>query len=353
MCEHEASGMIGSPRAINADDLEKVSRFLLGIYKIDAAAFADPEVLEWKYLRPRTDWHGSRGFVMERDGEIVAHLGVVPAIFEFPDGRKVRGGTLIDWAAISALPGTGALLGRHLVSRLEATFVIGGAPVTRQILPKARFRARAAATTYVKWIRPWKEFLARPKSSRSAIRLCHGLAYSLHSKRVVSKNWQSVPICHFSQSTESLLQRRSKWMTSCQRSVDTLNYMLECPAVPIKAFLLKRNDIVAGYFLIGKAAWEGRIVDIFVDSGDVNDWAVGYGQAAAVAAQEEEVCRVRAMASVPLLQSALTRNGFWVQQEYPIMVKDPKNALADALPINLQFFEADAAYLSPDDPRLV
>jgi len=347
-----ARGIIGSPRAIEREDLEKVSRFLLKIYEIEAATFADPKVLEWKYLRPRTDWHGSRGFVIERDSEIVAHLGVVPAVFEFPNGRTVCGGTLIDWAAISAVPGAGAMLGRNLVSRLDATFVIGGAPLTRQILPKARFHPRTAAVTYVRWIRPWKEFLARPKSSRSAIRLCHGLAYALHSKPVFSKDWESVPISHFSQNLESLLQRRSKWMTSCQRSVDTLNYMLECPAVTIKAFLLKRNDVVVGYFLIGKAAWDGRIVDIFVDSGDVNDWAFGYGQAVAAAAQEEEVCRVRAMASVPLLQSALAKNGFWVQQEYPVMVKDPKNVLVNAFPINLQLFEADAAYLSADDPRI-
>jgi hypothetical protein len=113
-------------------------------------------------------------------------------------------------------------------------------------------------------------------------------------------------------------------MTSCQRSVDVLNYMLECPAVAIKAFLLKRDGVTAGYFMIGKAAWEGRIVDIFVDSGDVKDWAFGYGQAVAAAVQEEEVCRIRAMASVPLLQSALTKNGFWLQQEYPVMVKDPQ-----------------------------
>jgi hypothetical protein len=141
-------------------------------------------------------------------------------------------------------------------------------------------------------------------------------------------------------------------MTSCQRSVDTLNYMLECPAVAIKAFLLKRRGTVAGYFLIGKAAWEGRIVDIFVDSAEVEDWAFGYGQAVEVAAQEKDVCRVRTMASVPLLQAALIRSGFWVQQEYPVMVKDTKNALADAFPINLQLFEADAAYLSLDDPQV-
>jgi hypothetical protein len=343
---------MGPPRAINVQDLEKLSRFLLGIYKLESATFADPKVLAWKYLRPRADWSGGRGFVIERDREIVAHIGVVPAIFELADGRRVCGGTLIDWAASASAPGAGVALGRNLMSRLRTAFVIGGSTLTREILPKARFHPRARAISYVRWIRPWNEFLARPKSARSAIRLCHGLAYALRSVPASSKEWESVPISHFPQSCESLLQRRSKWMTSCQRSVDTLNYMLECPAVAIKAFLLKRDGAVAGYFLIGKAAWEGRIVDIFVDSGDVDDWAFGYGQAVDTAAQEKEVCRVRAMASIPLLQEALIKNGFWVQQEYPVMVKDTKNALHEAFPINLQLFEADAAYLSPDDPRV-
>ena len=217
---------------------------------------------------------GSRGFVLEKDGRIIAYGGVLPAVLCLPNGETCKSVTLIDWAAERSVPAAGVILMSKVLAMAGTIFIIGGTPAARKILPKIGFCRAGEIPAYARWARPWREFCMRPKTSRSALRLGHAMAHSVRSKRISVNDWDSVLVDEFDRSLQTLLDRRRTSMTFCQRTVENLNYMLKCPTVEMKAFLLRRKQSVVGYFILGKTKWEGRLVDILVDSAEARDWKV-------------------------------------------------------------------------------
>ena len=237
-------------------------------------------------------------------------------------------------------PGVGVTLLNRLVEKMGSVFIVGGAPAARQIQPKIGFRQAGVARVYTRWVRPWREFQVRRKSFRSVLRLLVGLVYSLCTRRPFVGDWDSIAVKAFDPSLQKLLNRQSVSFTCGQRTVENLNYMLQCPTVEMKGFLLRRRESVVGYFILGKAGWEGRMVDILIDSDGPQDWKLAYATAALTLMREPEVCRIRAWATAAPFSDALAQNGFWLQSSEPIVVRDPKNGLAGAFPINLQLFDA-------------
>ena len=106
--------MIATIRATDHKDLPALSKFLVRAYKFEPSDFhVDPRLLEWKYLHPRAAWQGSRSYLFEGSGEIVAHGGICPLSFRLPTGRIVSGQAIVDWAADSRMPGLGVMIDRN------------------------------------------------------------------------------------------------------------------------------------------------------------------------------------------------------------------------------------------------
>jgi hypothetical protein len=225
-------------------------------------------------------------------------------------------------------------------------FVLGGTKVAREVLSKVGFKSAAGIPAFARWVHPWREFRIRPKTPRAALRLVHGWSRWPRSRRKVVEDWDSVPVGEFSPALEPLLNRPGSSMAYCRRTVEDLNYMLRCPAVEMKGFLLRRKRSLVGYFLLAKTGWEGRLLDIFVNSDDPQDWKAGATTATHVIAGEPEVCRIFAWAVAPRLRNALVQNGFWQQDQSPLVVRDPKNLLQGAFPASLQMFDGESAYLT-------
>ena len=336
--------MIGTLRATTEDDLPALAKFLVRAYKFEPSDFHfDLRLLEWKYLYPRAGWQGSRSYLLERDGNIVAHAGICPVSFRLPAGRTVSSLTIMDWAADSTVPGVGVMLYRKLMGMAPTSFVIGGAPVTREIVPRIGFRHVGDALTYSLWLRPWREFRTRARTGRSVLRLLHGWVHPLPIRRRLM-SWESVRVSEFDDSLKPILSSEKRAWTFCQRTVADLNYLLGCPHLEMKGFLLKREGHVAGYFVLGKSGWEARLLDFVVDSEDVNDWRHASAVAANAALHDPEVCRIRVLSTVPVLSQALTRSGYWRQYKEPIALHDPADVLGQAFPVSFQLFDGDSGY---------
>jgi hypothetical protein len=126
--------MIGTLRAAKQNDLSALAKFLVRAYNLEPLDYHfDPRLLEWKYLYPRDGWQGGHSYLLERDGNIIAHAGICPVSFRLGTGRTVSGLTIMDWAADSTIPGLGVMLYRKLMGMAPTSFVIGGAPVTRDL----------------------------------------------------------------------------------------------------------------------------------------------------------------------------------------------------------------------------
>jgi hypothetical protein len=331
-------------RPVEPKDLPDVSRFLVRTYQVDAASnLSDTAFLEWKYLIPRPGSVGSRSFVLEKEGKIVAHGGICPASFRLPSGNLVSAITIMDWAADPAFPGAGITLFSKLMKLADTVFIVGGSPATRQILPHIGFRPVGEALTFARWVRPWKEFRTRAVTGRSLLRLAHGLTTSMRQAPYVQRlNVQ--PATQFDDSLRPLLENRELLMTTCQRTISDLNYLLQCPAGPVKGYLLLESGDLRGYFILGRALWEARLLDVFVNSGNLEEWRHAYAAATSIATADPDVCRIRAVATTPLHGEALRGSGYWKQFKEPIMIHDPRGFLAGAFPASFQLFDGDAGY---------
>jgi hypothetical protein len=337
--------MIRTMRATEQNDLPGLAKFLVRAYKSEPSDFHfDPRLLEWKYLYPRAGWQGGRSYLLEKDGNIVAHAGVGPASFRLPTGQVVDSLTIMDWAADSTVPLAGITLFRKLMGMAPTTFIIGGAPVTRQIMPQIGFRPAGETLTYAAWLRPWREFRTRPGTGRSVVRLLHGLAHPLSIRNRLSRRWESARVSEFDDSLQPILSGEKRTWTFCQRTLADLNYLLRCPHLEMRGFLLKIEGRLGGYFIIGKSSWEARLLDFVVDSDDVNDWKHACACATNAALLDPEVCRIRVLSSVPILSQALTWSGYWRQYKEPIALYDPANVLGQAFPVSFQLFDGDSGY---------
>jgi len=332
-------------RPAEQKDLPALSKFLVRVYHFDPLdPHANPQFLEWKYLHPRTGWEGSRSYLLEKNGEIAAHCGLCPIVFCPPDEKNVKSLTMMDWAADPSLPGVGVMLLRKLMELAPTSFIVGGATSTRRIVPRIRFRNLGEAVTYAAWVRPWSEFRLRSLTRRSTLRLLHGLSHPVRNRDLVSSGWKFLPVDRFDDSVSPIL-RNVKWSwTFCQRNLADLNYLLQCPSVRMRGFLLKRHGEVFGYFVLGISEWEAKLLDLTVNSSDQNDWNLACAAVTRAAQLDPAVCRVRILSTVPIMKRALAWNGYWCQYKEPIALYDPSDLMGNALPVSLQLFDGDSGY---------
>jgi hypothetical protein len=337
--------MIGTLRATEQKDLPALARFLIRVYKFGSSDYhADTELLKWKYLRPRPGWRGGRSYFLEKEGQIVAHCGVCPAIFQLPNGNAVDSLTLMDWAADYSSPGAGIVLFRKLMEMASTSYIIGGVPAARQIHRRIGFQPVGEAQTYAGWLRPLREFRIRRRTLRSALRVLHGLAHPLRNRSRVTGAWDFTPVDQFDDSLLPILNRAERPWTFCKRTLADLNYLLECPHLKMRGFLLRRHGNVVGYFIIAIAEWEARLLDLMVDSDCTNDWNLACAIVTRAAKLDPDICRIRILATLPLLRQALVRNGYWCQYKEPIVIHDPSRSLDRAFPVSFQLFDNDSGY---------
>ena len=334
-------------RTLQIADLPALAEFLQRIYRFaQPGQPPDTQFLEWKYLRPSTH-ETNRSYVLERDGRIVAHCGVCPVILRLPGGSRVKTVTMMDWAADPSIPGIGVRLFRAVMEMAPASFIVGGATATRQIIPRIGFRLVGESLTYSAWIRPWREFRARTHATGSALRpvlrLFHGITHPSRHHFDASA-WNFTQVDTFDDTVLPVLNSTKQGWTICERTIADLNYLLQCPRIKTQGFLLKRQKQVIGYFILGRAGWEARLLDLAVDSAEIDDWNMAYAAATEAARLDPEVCRIRAQSTFPLIGSALRRNGYWRQYSEPIMLFDPAKALDGAFPAAFQLLDGDSGY---------
>lgn len=337
--------MAAAVRPTSLNDLPLLANFLSRVYKFAPSdPHADTKLLEWKYLWPRPGWEGSRSYVAEKDGQIVAHCGLVPVTFCLPDGSRVDSLTMTDWAADPAIAGVGVVLFRKLMAMACTSFIIGGAPVTRQIVPRIGFRRLGGAPTYSAWLRPWREFRVRPLSGRSALRLLHGWTHPVPNRSGTGESWSFAQVSEFDGSLLPILGRFPRSWTACKRTLADLNYLLKCPHLEMRGFVLQCQNQLAGYFISGQSGWEARVLDLALDSENGDDWKGACSAITKAVGRDPEVCRIRVQATVPVLAEALRWNGYWCQGKEPLFVYDPSHVLDRAFPVAFHLFDGDAGY---------
>jgi hypothetical protein len=138
----------------------------------------NPSMLRWKYWEPCEDCPEPRSFVMERDGRIIAHVGLW-SVKVRTAAKRERGVHAMDWDADPQERGAGASLSMGLTKSYDFVYGMGGSEMTRSILPKLGFRTVAEALTWARPLRPWRHMLKyQSKDLRLLLRFARNIWWS-------------------------------------------------------------------------------------------------------------------------------------------------------------------------------
>jgi hypothetical protein len=324
-------------------DVEDVSGFLRDTFHVDASWMPfQPSVVRWKSLVPHPLWQGSRGYLLRRAGEIVAHGCAMPTRFLYQGGEALVA-CVIDWAASKAVPGGGVAIYQHVSKFTDGLVGVGGSDDAQRVLPRLGFKRRQEFEAYARVTQPLRKFWETPeKSWRDAARLGRSVVRGLRPAEAAASGWSARRVERFDASVSEVAPRPGLVSaTVCYRDAEILNYFLLCPAARMEGYLLLHKDRVAGYFLLAFVRGECRIAELWVASGESSDWAAAY----LVAGEGRAGSQVAVGCATAVARHAADLAGFSVIGRQPIYVKDPRGKLPAELDAALGMLDTDAFYL--------
>ena len=338
----------------SGQDLSDVSALLQRAFGTASDAQAvQPALMRWKYLEPRPDWSGSRGYVLRKDGRLVAHACAYP-ITLLASGGPVRADHMGDWAADPADPGAGTLIWRYLSELTPVMLTVGGSQPTRQLLPRMRYRQQHTWDLYARPVRPWQQFRTDPfqRGWKQPARILRNFARSL---RPLSghQGWSVRKVQRFGDAIGPALQARAAYpFVRAGRSPELLNYFLACPAAAFSGYLLMEGQEVQGWFLLSRVAQQVRIAEMWVARPEPAAWRIAYALAAETAAADPACCEIAAGSSTDLGRQAIAANGFQLREAEPVFVYDPQHLL-EGVNLQLEMIDGDVAFFhNPAYPYL-
>ncbi len=325
----------------NVEQLETVAAFLQKSFHVAAdAPFLDRSLLRWKYYEPGPSWPGSRSYVLSDGGQFLAHAAIWPLQLQV-DGRIRSGLGFSDWGASEDHRGIGLLLVKKLVALTPFTLVIGGAEITRQILPRMGFQPWADLPVYARVLRPFQQLRTRPSylGWKEPARLCRNISWS--AKRMIhSGSW----IAERSEPDEEILSVVAGQRGSVH-SADFLRFMSRCPTVPVYFLALRKARTHMGYAVISLVGGQARIADVRLASGNSLDWQQAISAITRVIGRDPKMCEVTVVSSTALLESALRTNGYQLRERRPLVVYDSERQLAGEPVPQLGMLEDDSSFL--------
>jgi len=321
------------------------------------ALFLESDHVRWRFFDPHPDWNGSRSYVFRDEGRIVAHGGVVPTTFIRPSGEILKSLSIIDWAASPAYPGFGILMSRELGALSDFRVSYGGSADARAVLTKAHsgkgrnFTSERAIGEMLGFDRATRPLSFLRDRTIPTWRACAraGRAFYRNFRRPLKSTgpWKAHPVERFDTPLSNATTRSSQCgLMLPLRSKELLNYMLDCPSVSFKGFLLEKEGSLCGHLLLAARGQEVRVADLVIDSDRVEDWIACYTLAASWAAREfPSASRLRLVGALDFQKKALFQIGFSEESRARIYAYDPHQVLADEEVPLLNMMDNDAAYL--------
>jgi hypothetical protein len=314
-------------------------------------AHSEPQHLEWKYWRERSDWPGPRSFVLARGEELLAHAAIIPGacLTGLPSAtnHRIRTLHLIDWAARPSATGAGVSLLKHLGQTTDALLSIGGSAQTVRLLPHLGFRRTGVATCFVRPLHPLRILtpsthpLSRllPRLARSAwwkLRAPSGGTDGWDVRRIESRDLSYVT---------SVLPTPSRDMAVFERGAELFRYVLDCPIASTDLYVVERGGHARGYFLLSFARRQARLADYWVSSEDPADWRALIQCAVREALKHPRAAELAVWASDAAGVKRLQECGFHVRGTLPVQTLAPRNPELATRTLRVQMLDNDAVYL--------
>jgi hypothetical protein len=344
--------MKSSFRPSSIHDRQRITDFLANVFHSKPGdPVTDPVHMEWKYWRKRTAWEGSRSYLLERDGKVIAHGAAWPLRI-CSSAQATSAMYLIDWAAHPDFPGAGVSLMKHMASLVKVLCAVGGTAMTRRILPVFGFRPANEVRYFAKPLRPLAQILShQARNWKLPVRLLRNVYWRYLPPIRTQIGWSAIPL-----SPEEIPAARILWpvpngrLLVFERTAALFRYLSACRIASSEFYGVTNHGAPAGYFCLVFVPGQARIVDTWVDSPSWNDWAHVYQLATVQALQHEDVCEIVTASAIDLGQRALLACGFRQRGQNRLMLYDPQRQLEPDALFHFQMLDSDTAFLHPGHP---
>jgi hypothetical protein len=324
-------------RPTTVHDEAQIVEFLTRVFAAEPdAPFVNPSLLRWKYWEPRADCPDPRSFVMDRDGLIVAHVGLWPVTAPAGATRE-RGVQMIDWASDPQAPGAGVSLLQRLTKSYDFVYSIGGSEMTQSILPKFGFHAVAEALTWARPIRPWRQALHhQSRDLRLPLRLARNLRWSWTPARRIPHGWASVESGPDAAEGVGVL--------ACERDASFFEYLRRCPAAPGRTFHIVHDGRIAGYFALSMAGEQARVAGLWLEDPSAENWRVAFNLAQQAALRHSLASEIVVRCASASSAAAAGPAGMRLRARTPVFLFR-RGSGAEGVPLQFQLCDDDAVFL--------
>jgi GNAT superfamily N-acetyltransferase len=336
-------------RATTPADAGAIAAFLGRVFEARGGEpIIDPGMMQWKYWKERPGWQGSRSFVLERGGSIVAHGAAWPA--KILSAEEIPCFFLIDWAASSDFPGAGVSIMKHMAKRVPVNFVYGGTEVARKMRFAMGYRPRNDVHTLALPLHPLRQIVTSHWNWKTPARLARNLLWS-RRKPVPPSRWRAHQVDPLEISGSNVpWPVRNSHRLMLERNPELFEYLSDCPVAPGAFFLAARDAEPVGYFCLTFPPGQARIADAWISSSQIEDWIQLYALAVEQAYGRRGVNEVTAAAVSDMALAALEKCGFRIRGRDPVQLYDPQKHVPPDLPLDVQLIDGDAAFRNSAGP---
>ncbi len=332
-------------RATDRSELNTVAAFLRSVLHPETD---HPTVqtahMAWKYYEPRADWEGSRSFVLEDGGRIVAHVAVMPGCLRTGTGTA-SAMHFIDWAAAPGSFIAGSSLLRKVMRQFDVTFCIGGSPDNRRALPMLGFRAEQATELYARPLRPWLQMRTHQyRNWKLPLRLGRNLIYAALPARNPGE-WRAVEV-QPKEVPAALWNAGPDGATTRVRHASTYEYFIRSSRPAFRFYMLLEAETPRGCLCLAFPPGQARIADIWLAKASVNALTGALAAAQETALETPDAAEAVLRVSTPMLREAAVHSGFRLLQRTDLMAWSGTTVPAN--PIEMPLIADDACYLHAD-----
>jgi hypothetical protein len=304
--------------------------------------FVDASMLQWKYWEKRDDWVGPRSYLFERDGYVLAHVGLWPVSVIGNNGEYLQGVQMIDWAAAKEAPGAGIAIVQRLSRMFSFIYSIGGSEITQRALPAFGFRQRTKAWRGVRSLSPLRQMFTHPSRNWKLMpRLARNSFWYLYPI-IRTHNWNATAI-QPAEIPEDLVSSFAKMKTFFPRQIAFFEYLFRCPGAKFQLYLVLEAGEPKGLLLLSMVRLQLRIAGIWLKHSSLEAWRSVYALAQKAAVRFSGVCEIIAQGTGDINRDAAVSSGLRISSGVPVYILDREEKIGE-LP-EFQLCDDDSAFL--------
>jgi hypothetical protein len=331
------------------DEAQLIAFLARAFSKTTKSAFLDPGLLRWKFWAQREDFPEPRGYVLDRNGEFVAHVGLWPAVLR-SGGNEWRGAHMIDWASDARAPGAGVSLLSRIVRLFDFVFSIGGGEMTRRILPAFGFSTPASFWTAARPLKPFRQVLSHQYSNwKLPLRFARNAWWSRIPHHRSLHGWSAIPVNAGKLQDEA---RQTDPTSSIHRGDAFFRYIEACPRAKILLFQVLQHGEPAGTFALSIVLNQARIAGVWPKTQGPDTLAAAYTLAQVEAQRFADAYEIVAGGSAAKAELAATESGLRFRDRAPVFFLANSSALPKTS-LDFQLVDNDSFFLSGDSPEFL